>query len=71
MAASMDDDEVNMHGPIVAMPRPPSMIRPVIGNQMARGERISVPDVRVGGAHGVNVLAPIPDRFNILGPEAR
>ena len=38
---------------------------------MARGERISAPDVRVGGARGVNVLAPIPDRFNILGPEAR
>jgi len=54
MAASMDRDESNMHGPIVVMPRPPSMIRP---------------DVRVEGARGVNILAPIPDRFNILGPE--
>ena len=67
MAASMDRDEANMHGPIVVMPRPPSMIRPIA----ERAERITAPNVRVEGARGVNILAPIPDQFNILGPEAR
>jgi len=71
MAVSMDHDEANMHGPIVVMPRPPSMIRPVIGNEINGGERATAPDVRAVGARGINILAPIPDRFNILGPAAR